>query len=114
MPTFARRDPRTKEELLDRMLSFDFDGDIRHLGSEPATIVRTARNRIMLKFPSSDREFEFVVRIPRGPVDTRPKKKAPVSRPRAVTPAPVDGQPAPEPRTRPTRRRQPSPALVAV
>lgn len=57
------RDPRTKEELLDRMMSFDFDGDIRNLGAEQATIVRTAPNRIELRF--KDRTYELQVRIPR-------------------------------------------------
>lgn len=59
------RDPRTKEELLDRMLSFDFNGDIRHLGREPASVVRLGANRLKLAFPDSGRAFELSVHIPR-------------------------------------------------
>lgn len=62
------RDPRSKEELLDRMMSFDFDGDIRHLGSEPARITRLSPNRIALTFPASDRTYELSVHIPRTEV----------------------------------------------
>lgn len=60
-----KRDPRTKEELLDRMLSYDFDGDIRHLGVEPATIQRTGANSLRLKFPDSDQVFDLTVHKPR-------------------------------------------------
>lgn len=59
------RDPRTKEEFLDRMLSFDFDGDIRHLGVEPATIQRMGPNALRLKFPDSDQVFDLTVHKPR-------------------------------------------------
>lgn len=60
-----KNDPRTKEELLDRMLSFDFDGDIRHLGAKQASIVRQGPNRLLLSFPNSGRVFELSVHIPR-------------------------------------------------
>lgn len=60
------RDPRTKEELLDRMLSYDFDGDIRHLGAEEATIQRAAPNAVWLRFPDSGRSYLLSVRLPRG------------------------------------------------
>lgn len=60
-----KRDPRTKEELFDRMLSYDFDGDIRHLGVEPATIVRTSPNKLLLTFPDSGVTFELEVHRPR-------------------------------------------------
>lgn len=59
------RDPRTKEEFLDRMLSFDFDGDIRHLGVEAATIQRLGPNALRLKFPDSDQVFDLTVHKPR-------------------------------------------------
>lgn len=62
------RDPRTKEELFDRMLSFDFDGDIRNLGAEPARLVRLAPNRLALEFPASGRTYELAVKIPRDTV----------------------------------------------
>lgn len=60
-----KRDPRTKEELLDRMLSYDFDGDIRHLGVEPASIVRVGPNTLRLSFPDSGTVFELSVHRPR-------------------------------------------------
>lgn len=60
-----KRDPRTKEELFDRMLSYDFDGDIRHLGVEPASIVRTSPNKLLLTFPDSGVTFELEVHRPR-------------------------------------------------
>lgn len=60
-----KRDPRTKEELLDRMLSFDFDGDIRHLGVETASIVRVSPNTLRLSFPDSGVTFELEVHRPR-------------------------------------------------
>lgn len=65
MPFSRNRDPRTKEELLDRMLSFDFDGDIRNLGVEPAMLVRTKANALNLVFPSTGTIFELVIRRPR-------------------------------------------------
>lgn len=60
-----KRDPRTKEELLDRMLSFDFDGDIRHLGVEPASVVRSGPNKLLLSFPNSGTTYELEVHRPR-------------------------------------------------
>lgn len=65
-------DPRSKEELLDRMLSFDFDGDIRHLGSGPASLSRIAPNALLLTFKDSGRTFELRVRIPRSE-DPKPR-----------------------------------------
>lgn len=59
------RDPRTKEELLDRMLSRDFDGDITHIGAEQASLIRTAPNKLLLSFPASGRTYELVARLPR-------------------------------------------------
>lgn len=73
-----RRDPRTKEELLDRMLSFDFDGDIRNLGAEPARLSRTGPNRLELKFPISGRCYELAIKLPRDaqPRDPEPRQFA--------------------------------------
>lgn len=58
------RDPRTKEELLNKMLSYDFDGDIRHLG-ENVQIERTSPNTMTLHFPNLGKTYELMVRIPR-------------------------------------------------
>lgn len=60
-----KRDPRTKEELLDRMLSFDFDGDIRNLGAEPASISRQSPHVLLLTFPASNTVFELSIHRPR-------------------------------------------------
>jgi hypothetical protein len=60
-----KRDPRTKEEFLDRILRFDFDGDVRNIGAEPATIVRTGANSLLLTFPDSGVTFELSVHRPR-------------------------------------------------
>lgn len=61
----TKRDPRTKEEFLDRILRYDFDGDIRNIGAEPASIVRTGPNSLRLTFPESDTTFEISVHRPR-------------------------------------------------
>lgn len=74
----VKRDPKTKEQLLDRMLSYDFDGDIRHLGEEPATIVRQGPNSLLLTFPASGVTFELSVH--------RPREFAQVSRREAAEP----------------------------
>lgn len=59
------RDPRTKEEVLDRMLAYDFNGDVRDIGAETARLVRTAANKLLLHFPVSGRTYELTVRLPR-------------------------------------------------
>lgn len=60
-----KRDPKTKEDILNRMLSYDFDGDIRHLGEEPAQITRTGPHTLRLTFPASGRVFDVSVHRPR-------------------------------------------------
>jgi hypothetical protein len=59
------RDPSTKEELLDRMLRYDFKGDIRELGAEEASLTRLAANRLQLRFPKSGKVYELTVHRPR-------------------------------------------------
>lgn len=56
--------PRTKEEVINRLLSRDFDGDLSNLG-EPTQIRRTAPHIIELSFPRLGRTYELSVRIPR-------------------------------------------------
>lgn len=102
------RDPRTKEELLDRMLAYDFDGDIRHLGAEPASIIRTAANKLELVFPKSGRVYELVARLPRT---RNPRQEEASFAPTGGdewTAAPGEGQKpeAPEPRRRQAGRHQ--------
>lgn len=58
-----QHDPRTKEEVLNRMLSFDFHG-IPELG-EDVKIERTSPQTVELTFPKLGRTYELTVRIPR-------------------------------------------------
>ena len=65
MPAYqGTRSPRTKEELVNKILSYDFNGDIRTLG-EGVSLVRTKPHIVSLRFPDIDRAYELVVRIPR-------------------------------------------------
>lgn len=69
-----RRDPRTKEAVLDRMLSYDFTGDIRDIGAETARLTRTGANRMLMTFPATGITYELVIRRPRAenrPSETR-------------------------------------------
>lgn len=59
------RDPKTKEDFLDRLLMADFDGDIRNLGAQPARIKRLAANALELVFPDSGVVYELTVHRPR-------------------------------------------------
>lgn len=68
-----KRDPKTKEDILNRMLSYDFDGDIRHLGEEPAQITRTGAHTLRLTFPASGRVFDVSVHRPREFSQPRPQ-----------------------------------------
>lgn len=67
MPKRSVRSPRTKSELLDKILSYNFDGDLRHLAPDPslASIQRAAPNVLKLDFRDTDAHFELVVRKPR-------------------------------------------------
>lgn len=65
MPQRASRTPRTKEELVNKLLSFDFDGDIRHLGDN-ASIVRVKPHIVRLTFPDTGGVFDLTVHIPRA------------------------------------------------
>lgn len=78
----SKRDPRTKEEVLNRMLSYDFNGDIRDLGVLPATIQRTGPHTLRLIFPDSGTVFDFSVHRPRE-FAKRQEKPAPARRPPA-------------------------------
>lgn len=72
-----KRDPKTKEQVLDRILSYDFDGDIRHLGEEPASITRTGPHTLRLTFPASGTTFDVTVRRPREFAKPRTTQPAP-------------------------------------
>lgn len=62
-----RKDPETKEELLNRLLMADFDGDIRNLGGEAARVKRVAPHMLRLEFPDSGAIFDLTVHRPRKP-----------------------------------------------
>lgn len=101
MPTFTR-DPRTKEELLDRILRFDFEGDIRQIGAETARITRLGPNRLQLEFPKSGVTFELSIHRPRE--EGRPAPATPSERSFASTEPP--GPPASSSDSATTRRDQ--------
>lgn len=110
MPQKAHRDPRTKEDFLNRMFSFDFSGDIRQLGERTATLERTSANKALVTFPASDTTFELVIRKPRAFAKTaktgkRTKGAATVMEPERETEAP-GAQQAP---ASPSRKRSPRP-----
>lgn len=97
-----KRDPKTKEDILNRMLSYDFDGDIRHLGEEPAQITRTGPHTLRLTFPASGRVFDVSVHRPREFAQPRPQpatQREPEGRtfkqePKPEQQAAAEGQPA--------------------
>lgn len=107
MPRTAR-DPRTKEEFLSRLLSYDFQGDIRQVGEFPASLIRTGPNKLEITFPKSGVTFELVVRRPRldsletemGHPRIDPSHRSFANR---NPPAPP---PAPEPEAQPERPRR--------
>lgn len=93
---YIRREPRTKEELLDRMLAHDFDGDLKSVVGEGTSIVREAANKALIHTPTG-RSYEIVVRLPRSE-----------NRSFAPTDEGIEdllAEPAPEPRGR--RRQSP-------
>lgn len=64
------REPRTKEDVLNRMTSIDFDGDLRHL-SDSVQLKRLKRHVLQLYFPESQRRFNLTIHKPRP---EKPKK----------------------------------------
>lgn len=61
---YVQKPPVTKRDLMNRMLSHDFDGDLRNLG-EGARISRVSGNTLELRFDNIDRTFLLSVHIPR-------------------------------------------------
>lgn len=62
----TKRDPRSKEDFLDRILRFDFEGDIRQIGAQTASIVRIAPHVLRMTFPESGETFDLTVHKPRS------------------------------------------------
>lgn len=95
-------DPKTKEQFVDRILSYDFDGDFTSLGVYRAQLVRLSPNKFALTFPATGQLYELTVKKPRGP-RTRPVAKT-RRRPTGRTAAPE----APEPITVARRSARPA------
>jgi hypothetical protein len=79
------RDPRTKEDLLNRMLSRDFNGDLTHGGK--AILQRMKGHVVRLFFPDTGKKFDLTIHKPRPEGSGRATKKAATTR----TAAPVRG-----------------------
>lgn len=62
----TNREPRTKQELLSRILSMDFSGDLRTLSPSGAQLKRTAPNKLEVVLPTSGKRFEIVIRRPKS------------------------------------------------
>lgn len=68
---YVPRPPVSKRELVNRLLSHDFNGDLRNLG-EGARISRVSPSVIEIRFDHIDRTFLLSTHIPRdgtGPAD---------------------------------------------
>lgn len=98
----ALREPKTKSDVLDRMLSIDFDGDLRRLG-EGVRLQRVAPNKVSMIFPETGIHFLLVVQRPRN--ENAPKKTAATQR-GAVEAAQGESGNAPAPAAR-ARKRAP-------
>lgn len=58
------KSPRTKEEIVNRILSYDFDGDLRHLGPD-IEIERASAQSFYLHCRDINRTYEVIIRIPK-------------------------------------------------
>lgn len=61
---YVQKPPLSKRELVNRLLSNDFNGDFRSLG-EGAQISRAGPNLVEIRFPEIDRTFMLSAHIPR-------------------------------------------------
>lgn len=63
----AFRDPKSKPDVIDRILSREFDGDLRRLGeNNSAQVERIKKHVIKLAFPSTGTVFHLTVHKPRA------------------------------------------------
>lgn len=63
----VRHDPKTKEDLLNRMMSRDFSGDISDLAvGRGLQMERIRPNAIRLKFSDSGQTFDLTIHKPRS------------------------------------------------
>jgi hypothetical protein len=64
----AFKDPKTKSDFIDRMMSREFSGDLRDLAvNQDLRMERAKPNVLSLHFGTSGQDFEMVIRKPRGP-----------------------------------------------
>lgn len=61
---YIQKAPVSKRELINRMLSNDFDGDFRNLG-EGARVSRVKDHIVEIQFPAIGRTFLLSAHIPR-------------------------------------------------
>jgi hypothetical protein len=61
---YTQRPPMSKRELVNRLLSNDFDGDFRHLGAG-ARVSRLSASSVEIRFDNIDRTFILSTHIPR-------------------------------------------------
>lgn len=61
----SKRDPRTKEEILDRMTRIDFSGDLRTLGAQGVLLERIKPHVLRMVFPETGQKYELTVHKPR-------------------------------------------------
>lgn len=101
------RDPKTKSEILDRILRRDFDGDLTKLGQDgQAVLDRKGPNVLALRFPVSGEVFELTVHKRRE----QPMRRAALSRRSVedrVQAVAGGGQPMQEEQPSPPRRGRP-------
>lgn len=60
----AYRDPRTKEDILDRMTRIDFNGDLRTLGAEGVRLERIKRHVLRIVF-AGGAKYDLTIHKPR-------------------------------------------------
>lgn len=86
--TVNTADPKTKARLLDRILSIDFDGDLRHLGPD-VRVDRIKPNRVKIHFGQSGVDYFLTIQRPRPdkPAAKPAAKKAAKKPVRAKRPA---------------------------
>ena len=78
-------DPRTKEDFVNRLLSYDFNGDFTDLGEEAAVVTRETAYCFTVKFPHTSQKYEIAVSKPRKAPPVKAAKAPPQARrPRLV------------------------------
>lgn len=63
--TFGTREPKTKADFISRMMSFDFNGDIRSLFPAGCVLTRTGTNSIAITSLSTSKKWVLKVSLPR-------------------------------------------------